>query len=1226
MASDSAAVAPDWRRTVFRLSRIPNGATTTSAVAALVAKALQVPTKSVKVYSLATTLTPWEMPPSRVATLMLLQNPVLLGSSQDGRNEWALEPGRHESLVLDTHFWGLTPLNDVASDNHIADCVAISGLASHAFGSWQPHGNDKTFMWIRDQLPKSVPGVRAILYGYESKLAGSESFQSIQDLALGLISQIRANGGALDNAKPLVFLAHSLGGIVLKDALCKLANSQDNSLERKILARCRGAIMFGVPNLGMEQDHLLAIVRGGSTEQLVRDLSRRSGISGYLDRLERSFSGIAAIGEMTFYWVFETSKSPTFDSKVGKMTGPHSILVDPDSATKHRVSESPSSVHPIARNHSDMVKFTRNDPNTGAIIELTRRVCGLAEVDAEDEGAKIPHNAAEQLNLVVPNGRLEDHGSDEERRQRLLEGFLDSLHAVGLDHRQALIADRFEKTCEWVYKRKRFISWLRQDHGVFWIHGKPGSGKSTLMKLIYTDRRTWQYSHTFGRSASHISAGFFFNYRGTSIQKTLEGLMRSILRQIMTRLAETESTIPLLDDLLKRPTFTPRPHDSWPITRLEEALRVILEQKRVELRITFFFDALDEFDGPPDYISRFVKYLASHPTGSSTFTKVCFSSRPWHDFLSNFSNGPNLAVEDFTKEDIRYFCTINLGKSLDESHHKQVRRLADAIVLRASGVFLWASLILKELVAAFDDKTPSLGELLRLLESVPTELSEYYHFIIRRIPENLRWRTYALLEAVVRARSPTELSPAYLWETVLISDSLSYSAARDALGVVGNHSHAEPSEDDSFEERRRDILLWGGGLVSVPQGTNKLSEAPVQLMHQTVYEFVTKLDFKDQVLGPLAKVTHENGHAFHFKSVLTFRLDRELGPQPGADLRLSMNHGAEAEETTGRSCQPFLDSVPSFIIFDLGSRLLRALKFSHKGYLSPLFDDGLIHSHMMFATFFRLRLYLQDCVLHNARYLIAASDDLLRLIIVAIRFGDASMHQQLLSTLSFLLENGYDKNMLIAWRLFPYVLEQELRWHHSDLDCLEVFEHLAIVLLEHEPSCATRRIPVGSSQENWVLPLHLATPMMTCWLLEHGADPNGEDWLSRTAIDYLSVHSLREVQGLTGSAREEVNFRAERFRRLYQSTSLIVRYGGKRGYSSDKSWKSFVAALQNEGFDVSEFPTMLEEQIHTTMAHEEESGEGLLTLSPAWINPQPTGKKPSLFRGMKRLFSKWHKR
>ncbi|KAK0614445.1 hypothetical protein B0T14DRAFT_309339 [Immersiella caudata] len=499
MAGETQTRTRDWTRTVFRLSRVPHGAATDEAVAALVAKALHIQADEVKVYSLATTLKPWERPPSRVATLMLLHIPALLAASEDGQNEWTLEPGAgQDHLVLDSHFWGLTPLNDVATEKHIADCIAISGLASHAFGSWQPHGNDKTFMWIRDDALRCVPGMRAILYGYDSKLANSQSFQNIGDLAVTLISQVRANGGTLSNAKPLVFLAHSLRGIVLKDALCRLANSQDNSLERMILSRCKGAIMFGIPNLGMDQNHLLAIVRGSPAEHLVRDLSRESGTRGYLNELELSFSGIATISKMTFFWIYETTKSPTFDPGTSAMTGPPSVLVDPDSATGYRISEAPSFVHPISKNHSDLVKFTRSDPNIIPIVELLRRVCGLDALDDEDNDddddddyrVNLRFGAVAQLESRTNLRIYRREKTVEKRRKRLLDEFMRALDSSDLDLQQTLISDRFEYTCEWIYEHEAFTAWLRQQTGLFWIYGKPGSGKSTLMKLVHADKRT----------------------------------------------------------------------------------------------------------------------------------------------------------------------------------------------------------------------------------------------------------------------------------------------------------------------------------------------------------------------------------------------------------------------------------------------------------------------------------------------------------------------------------------------------------------------------------------------------------------------------------------------------------------------------------------------------------------------------------------------------------------
>jgi len=38
-------------------------------------------------------------------------------------------------------------------------------------------------MWLRDSLPYDLPGVRILLYGYDSHLVGSQSFQGLEALA-----------------------------------------------------------------------------------------------------------------------------------------------------------------------------------------------------------------------------------------------------------------------------------------------------------------------------------------------------------------------------------------------------------------------------------------------------------------------------------------------------------------------------------------------------------------------------------------------------------------------------------------------------------------------------------------------------------------------------------------------------------------------------------------------------------------------------------------------------------------------------------------------------------------------------------------------------------------------------------------------------------------------------------------------------------------------------------
>jgi hypothetical protein len=62
-----------------------------------------------------------------------------------------------------------------------SSCVAIPGLGGHAFGSFTERGGKH--MWLRDSLPAVLHGTRVLIYGYDTIIAGSQSFQDLEALA-----------------------------------------------------------------------------------------------------------------------------------------------------------------------------------------------------------------------------------------------------------------------------------------------------------------------------------------------------------------------------------------------------------------------------------------------------------------------------------------------------------------------------------------------------------------------------------------------------------------------------------------------------------------------------------------------------------------------------------------------------------------------------------------------------------------------------------------------------------------------------------------------------------------------------------------------------------------------------------------------------------------------------------------------------------------------------------
>lgn len=99
--------------------------------------------------------------------------------------------------------------------------IAICGLGGHAFGSYKER--DGMHMWLRDSLPADFENARILIYGYDSQVHGSTSFQDLESLASSLRNHVEAIKPLTRSLyeTPIIFIAHSLGGLVLKQ-VCRL--------------------------------------------------------------------------------------------------------------------------------------------------------------------------------------------------------------------------------------------------------------------------------------------------------------------------------------------------------------------------------------------------------------------------------------------------------------------------------------------------------------------------------------------------------------------------------------------------------------------------------------------------------------------------------------------------------------------------------------------------------------------------------------------------------------------------------------------------------------------------------------------------------------------------------------------------------------------------------------------------------------------------------------------
>lgn len=237
------------------------------------------------------------------------------------------------------------------------------------------------------------------------------------------------------------------------------------------------------------------------------------------------------------------------------------------------------------------------------------------------------------------------------------------------------------------------------------------------------------------------------------------------------------------------------------------------------------------------------------------------------------------------QDDIRQVCTQIVQPNMPGAH--EIIRLIGQVVQKAQGVFLWVKLVMHDLcrqaadcLAANMSSQRLRKELLRTLEALPENLVDYYNAIIERISYSSRWETYCLLECV--CRSLEAISP----DKVL--GILACSAISDYSQLQETSQDLREISKGAAERRLRDI---SGGLVEIVTRKSQATSLQLQLLHQTVQEFVEQPQFKRIVLGQLAHITVENGHTFLTKYLLCSR-KCEVNP---ATLR----HAYQSEETTG---------------------------------------------------------------------------------------------------------------------------------------------------------------------------------------------------------------------------------------------------------------------------------------------------------------------------------------
>jgi hypothetical protein len=336
-----------------------------------------------------------------------------------------------------------------------------------------------------------------------------------------------------------------------------------------------------------------------------------------------------------------------------------------------------------------------------------------------------------------------------------------------MKQRQLDIKEAHYHTFKWVFTPSsshpsptHFTEWLEHGDGTFWISGKPGSGKSTLMKYIVSHPRTGRLISRWAGESTLVAASFYFWSGGTPMQKSIDGLLRSLVCQV---LRQCPSLIPNAfpehwQSLMDAERMKTAINLSFDRDDIAKAFKSFTGADDQHTKFCFFIDGLDEYDGFDREIAAVVKTLASSPA-----IKVCLASRPHNIFVSDFGSDPKqmICIHEFTDWDIRqYIKTVFEGDpafiSCKDQEPQGYQELAESIRKDANGVFLWVYLVVMQLLDGIQN-ADRMSDLQRRLDRLPKDLRSLFSHMLNTVEEVYHEQQAQMLLVVCQA--PGYFSP-----------------------------------------------------------------------------------------------------------------------------------------------------------------------------------------------------------------------------------------------------------------------------------------------------------------------------------------------------------------------------------------------------------------------------------------------------------------------------------
>ncbi|KAK5071415.1 hypothetical protein LTR70_010577 [Exophiala xenobiotica] len=571
---------------------------------------------------------------------------------------------------------GLTVLYE-PDDNHVVDIVFVHGLGGTSRQSWSAN-RDPDLFWPLEWLPHEtgISNARISTFGYNAHFASAaapNSILNISDFAKDLLFQLRFAAGKekkqLDVGRtPIIFVAHSMGGLVVKKAFIL---GQNDQYYKDIVKAISAMVFLSTPHRGANLADVLnkilsACLPTVSPKQYVGELKLNSPT---ILEINEQFRHLApSIDIVSFFETQATAIGPT-----------NALVVQRDSSTLGYPGEISKALN--ADHHGVSKYLNRQDPNYASVRDILKFLI-----------EKIP------MQLVEPV-----HGAEVDEL-RLVSDFLGNPEPP-TDDKDFFMDKRLEGSGEWFLNDVTLSAWLESDSSspqLLWCTGKPGSGKSVLTSYFVEQLQ----------DKGVVLAFHFFRF-GDQVKNNLATFMLSTALQLARAIPEFKRR------LLRMQSDDVNVQKSAPRHLWQKLFHTALFKLSSTRPIFIILDALDEMENASLLLKLFADVADSHLP-----FRILFVSRPTGSLRSSMkrlaerNNFKQINI-DRNQEDLRLYIQEELYDMQATPTFKQ--QVVERLMRSADGNFLWVYLVVNEILKCHTEDSVE-----EALHQIPADLEELY--------------------------------------------------------------------------------------------------------------------------------------------------------------------------------------------------------------------------------------------------------------------------------------------------------------------------------------------------------------------------------------------------------------------------------------------------------------------------------------------------------------------